>query len=193
MLLLVLIIGFCVIFNSDYLVSYVDRLDNYVFNNLDRNSIGVNIMKIFTFMGGVYVPLMLIFCLLIKRYKKETLFMSIMYTFSGIIIFICKYLINRDRPCGALIDIPSSPSFPSGHSFTSMVFYFIFGYVISKNINNKHRYVIILSFVLISLMIGISRIYLGVHYFSDVIGGFILSIPVILIGINSYGILKEEK
>lgn len=81
----------------------------------------------------------------------------------------------RERPTGINIISETGYSFPSGHSLTAMAFYGFIIYLIYKsNIKNKKIYIILLG--LIIFLIGISRIYLGVHFATDVLAGFIISI-----------------
>ena len=106
------------------------------------------------------------------------------YMFSGIITYIAKLLASRPRPLEALIEIPSSFSFPSGHTLTSIVFYGLLFYLVSIHSSKTTKIVgFILSLIIISI-VAISRIYLGVHYFTDVVGGFILGIPCLMMIIN---------
>lgn len=195
-IILILMIGvFYFMFNNKSIYDFICSIDYGVRDIISSdNVLFVNIMKVFTFIGNAYIPILLIIILyMIKNKKKDTYILACVYVFSGIVIFICKYLINRDRPLEALISIPSSPSFPSGHAFTSMVFYFTFAYIISKDLKRPYKNIVICIFILLSLIIGFSRIYLGVHFFSDVVCGFVFAVPVLLIGINSYNIIKEEK
>lgn len=194
MILILIIIGYYLVFSCDYLVSRITYIDTIVMNSISFDSdIFTVIMKIFTFIGSFYIPILILIILYcFKSKRKDTYFLTIVYIFSGLVIFMCKYLISRDRPVSALITIPFTPSFPSGHSFTSMVFYFLLGYIISNNKSIKYKMIVLALFICISLIVGFSRIFLGVHYFSDVIGGFILSIPVILIALNSYKLLIKE-
>jgi membrane-associated phospholipid phosphatase len=65
-------------------------------------------------------------------------------------------------------------SFPSGHALVSLVMYGLLGYFVLLNLHNAwSRNIVVLVTVLIVLWIGISRIYLGVHFFSDVMAGFV--------------------
>ena len=80
--------------------------------------------------------------------------------------------------------MPSTYSFPSGHTLFTFTFYVIIGYLFTLNESAKTRKYLIIGCLFIAIVTGVSRIYLGVHYFSDVIGGIIFSIPLISMIIN---------
>lgn len=87
-------------------------------------------------------------------------------------------------------------SFPSGHSMISAAFYGFLIYLIYKKVKNKKlkiTLIIVLSILIVS--IGISRIYLGVHYTSDVLAGFTVSVSYLIIytSIVKKIILEREK
>lgn len=193
-MLILMICGFYYMFSNRNIYDFICSVDYGVRDIISSdNVLFVNIMKVFTFIGGAYIPILLIMILyVVKNKKKDTYILACVYAFSGIVILMCKYLINRNRPLEALISIPNSPSFPSGHAFTSMVFYFTFAYIISKDMKRPYKNIVICMFIFLSLVIGFSRIYLGVHFFSDVVCGFVFAVPVLLIGINIYNIIKEE-
>lgn len=100
-----------------------------------------------------------------------------------------KYIFHRQRPDILHLVSASGFSFPSGHSMTSMSFYGLLIYISWKFDNRLIKYgvSILLSFLI--LCIGISRIYLGVHYASDVLAGFaagIVWLAVIVTASNRY-------
>ena len=86
-----------------------------------------------------------------------------------------KVVVHRPRPVYAARLLPHPTwSFPSGHAMGSLVGYGMLAYVLvlaNKGKPSRQRSIIVLAAALI-LMIGISRLYLGVHYLSDVVGGY---------------------
>ncbi len=88
-----------------------------------------------------------------------------------------KFMIQRPRPDGFRLATESGYSFPSGHSMISMAFYGLLIWMIWKyEKDDILRHVWCCLFAVIIVMVGISRIYLGVHYASDVIAGFCVSL-----------------
>ena len=92
--------------------------------------------------------------------------------FSGI-----KELVCRTRPSSYIGDFHQHGySFPSGHSTMSMTFVLLIFFLFYPKVSEGYRTALMIFFILFPLLIGFSRIYLGVHYFSDVMGGFALGI-----------------
>ena len=94
-----------------------------------------------------------------------------------------KYLIDRHRPHFIAAVTASSPSFPSGHATASMATYGFLGYVIARALPRRRaRYSVAFLISALILIIGFSRIFLSLHYPSDVIGGFLLGGTWLIIG-----------
>lgn len=139
------------------------------------------IMKIITDFGSAFVLVPVTMTMFIfSKHKGITTGLNLITI--TIINIILKFIVQRPRPSGFNIIIESGYSFPSGHSMVSTAFYGLLIYLAYKNIKNKMLKAIICSllFILI-ILICISRVYLGVHYASDVIGGFFISISYLMI------------
>lgn len=91
---------------------------------------------------------------------------------SRIVNVILKYSFDRPRPDFKVFDATES-SFPSGHSQNNMAFYIIILLVALMICNNhKKRLILKISLVSLPLLIGLTRVYFGVHYISDVLSGW---------------------
>lgn len=99
---------------------------------------------------------------------------------------LIKELVQRPRPPMEFRMVEeSSFSFPSGHAMTSVAFYGLIIYFVFKNVKNKKvRNTICTTLSLLIFLIGISRIYLGVHYASDVLAGFAFGIVYLVLYIT---------
>lgn len=88
-----------------------------------------------------------------------------------------KFLIQRPRPEGFALAAETGFSFPSGHSMAAMAFFGLLAWMVwHYQRDNAVRWGCAVAFSLVIVMIGLSRIYLGVHYASDVLGGFCVSL-----------------
>ena len=108
---------------------------------------------------------------------------------------LLKNILQRPRPTEYRIIQETGYSFPSGHSMVSMAFYGYLVYLIYKYVENKNiKWILITLLSILICSIGVSRIYLGVHYTSDVLGGFLISISYLVIyisAINKFLLDKE--
>lgn len=91
---------------------------------------------------------------------------------AGLVDMALKALIRRPRPVGADIFVGASFSFPSGHTLGSLCGFGILTYMVLRLRPRLRRWPVIVSAAILVLLIGASRIGLGVHYLSDVAGGY---------------------
>lgn len=153
------------------------------------------IAKFITNFGGAIFLIVLTIVLFVVI-KNKKIGVSI---FSNLVIVtilnqLLKGILQRPRPTEYRIIEETGYSFPSGHSMISMAFYGYLIYLIYKYVKNK--YIKWISIVVLSLLIctiGISRIYLGIHYTSDVLGGFLISISYLVIFISAVNKFIIEK
>ena len=130
--------------------------------------------------------------------KDKKTGISILANLGIITIFnqLLKQILQRPRPTGYRLIEESGYSFPSGHSMVSMAFYGYLIYLIYKHVENKYLKVCMISLLTILILsIGISRIYLGVHYTSDVVAGFLISISYLMAyipAINKFWVRRNE-
>ncbi|MBB3125753.1 undecaprenyl-diphosphatase [Paenibacillus rhizosphaerae] len=147
------------------------------------------IMKGFTFLGSSLVATLLsviafLFLWLVLRHRMELLMFFLSVGGSEIWNIIIKNWMQRQRPdTHRLIEI-SGFSFPSGHSMAAFALYGTLTYLLWRHIPAlAGRLAMIVIGVALTLLIGISRIYLGVHYPSDVFGGYLASATWLMLSI----------
>jgi len=134
---------------------------------------------IITYLGSAYIEIGLMFIVgafLLFRLKhtRETVLLAISLIGAWLLNTILKELFRRARPDMVHLVQAGGYSFPSGHAMVAAAFYGVIGYLLWLNLRNRSNpswYIVVLTFALI-LAIGISRIYLGVHFASDVIAGY---------------------
>lgn len=159
------------------------------------------VIKMITNFGGAMVLSIttLLLLIIIKDKKIGVGILINLCTATGLNL-ILKSLLQRPRPTEFRIINETGYSFPSGHSMISMAFYGFIIYLIYEKVKNKYiKWTSITLLSILIVMIGFSRIYLGVHYVSDVLAGFLFSIAylIIYIGIiNKYlfkGVISDGK
>ncbi|MBI5370310.1 bifunctional DedA family/phosphatase PAP2 family protein [Candidatus Uhrbacteria bacterium] len=101
-----------------------------------------------------------------------------------IFVFLSKSLLHRARPTGIAVYVEESFSFPSGHAAMSVLFYGFVAYLawrlLSRRLTKLNSLIAALALMLV---IGFSRLYLGVHFLSDVLGGYLIGTLWLIIGI----------
>lgn len=141
------------------------------------------VMRLITQFGGTILMIVWALALLVLI-KNKRIAISVVSNLVLIALLnnILKLIVRRARPTGFRLIAETGYSFPSGHSMVSMAFYGYLIYLIYKNVRNKKlRWTLITCFSLLILIIGMSRIYLGVHYTSDVFAGFLFSLGYLVI------------
>lgn len=142
-----------------------------------RNPFLTKGMIFISFLGGEFIPgaiIVLVIFLFLKKHIKESILFLFISGMSFSINSILKEIIQRPRPNFHPIIVATDYSFPSGHAMDSLVFYMALTYLVFHFTGSKKLTLIaFLIFGSIVFFIGISRVYLGVHYPTDVIAGYI--------------------
>jgi undecaprenyl-diphosphatase len=156
------------------------RLDDRVFAYLKNhvNERNNDIMQFFTFLGTheFLIPANLVliaYFLFIRKHKWYSIKVPAIALSSLGLMFLLKNLFNRKRPEIPLLEEARGLSYPSGHALMSVTFYGLIIYMVFKYVRNRElRWTLITLLLFLILIIGTSRIYLRVHYASDVIAGY---------------------
>ena len=189
-----------------YLIEYIiptagNQFDAKVFNFVgtythDRNT---SLMSFITLFGShlFLVPAFLFLIFYYAFFKKDK-WMGIKITsvsFSSLfLMFGLKWYFQRPRPLTPLLKEAAGLSFPSGHAFMSFSLCGILIYILYKEIKNVWvRWLTIYAMLVFTFFIGVSRVYLRVHYASDVMAGFCMGFMWVVIALTIINRLEKHK
>ncbi len=183
---------------SKHTIINFDRIIIYYVQGLESPWL-TNTMKVFSFIGGtipVVVISLLSIIILFKVFKhRSELVLFIAVILGAYILFeTLKQLFHRARPDLHRLAEASNYSFPSGHATMAFALYGVLTFLLWRHISTHlGRTVLIIFSIFMIGLIGISRIYLGVHYPSDIIAGYFISAFWLTSAIGFYQRYKERK
>lgn len=184
---------FVLLFFVDFIMvitGFSSNFDNAIslFFSVHNNVTFTNTFKAISFICSpkfmiILNVLLFIFIIVKKKYK---LFIIVLSSISSVIINnLVKIIVRRERPDYLRMVMEKSYSFPSGHAMISVLFFGSIIYLVNKY-NLKYKKLITFSLSTFVLLVGISRIYLGVHYLTDVVGGYLLGFIVLFLIIHLF-------
>lgn len=146
-------------------------------------------MEFITFLGKhtLLIPLnfILIAFFLLRKERWFATRVAVLSLSSLLLMFILKFYFQRDRPLLPVIGEAKGFSFPSGHALISVVFYGLFIHMIWHEVKIKWLRILLACVLsLLILLIAFSRIYLRVHYASDVIAGIAVGFIWLVLSLN---------
>ena len=156
------------------IISYIQSLENEYLTVF---------YKMITIIADTYqsaiITILLVTFLYFKKHYREALFLAITMTTCGLAMPLLKNIFRRERPnFYRLIEI-SGYSFPSGHTTSATTMYLTLAIILLSIMKKLNKYFVFNIAVLGIVIIGSSRIYLGVHYPTDVIAGICLGISIV--------------
>ncbi|WEV45265.1 phosphatase PAP2 family protein [Streptococcaceae bacterium ESL0687] len=173
-------LGYIIKFFPKMIANFDQPIQNFVFSH--RSDSLTTFFETITKFGNssriiILVALFVIFFYFKKWYAEAVYLGGLLVVVSGIIAPLAKYLYQRPRPpFEDRLITESGYSFPSGHSTVSMLVFLTLILIFLPRIEKTWLKILLVTVLsLLIVTIGFSRIYLGVHYPSDVIGGFTLA------------------
>ena len=169
-----------IVYKHNYISNYELKIINFIQKNLAAIPLKVPVFisdLVYGKLINIIFWIILLIFLICKKYKDFIIFLLAPLLTQNMYFFI-KSIIARPRPPieMRLIEIKHY-SFPSGHSIMSMVLYGLLIYFVYKYVKNRILKIALISVLSILIIaIGFSRVWLGVHFPTDVIGGFALGI-----------------
>jgi membrane-associated phospholipid phosphatase len=159
-------------------------IDLGIFGQLQRytNARRNKVMLFITFLGKhqFLIPanlLLIFYFLLVSRHSWFSIRVAAIALSSLGLMLLLKILFKRKRPLSPLLKAVKGLSFPSGHALIAVTFYGLLIYIFSHTLEHGFLLYLLTAFlVLLILLIGFSRVYLRVHYASDVLAGFIIGL-----------------
>lgn len=171
--------------------SVVDYWDGFIVERVKeaRTPFWDERLSFFTHLGsGIiisFIFLVLVIFLFQRRRKRAAVASLLIFCLSLLVMYFLNNFLSRPRPFGCVFTSlkKSCFSFPSTHAGASFYFYGILLYLIARFVGLRKRTLGLLSLCFVSLvgLVGISRIYLGYHFLTDVLAGFLLGAIFLLI------------
>lgn len=202
-ILLLLFIGALLLFvviMHEVLWEKEEEVDHEIFGFLSANVIsndltgfmkGVTYFASATFLQIAYSVLVLAY--LIGKNKRRAVEIAIIGLGGFVINYVMKLSFRRLRPPNPLIDRLENFSFPSGHATSAFIFYGLLTYLVWKtNISKVYKFILSVIFITFSILIGFSRVYLRVHYPSDVLAGFCIGFSWLILTTWLFEFLKKR-
>lgn len=180
-ILVVAIIMIMVFIKNGNIVGFDDSI--YKIVTTKTNNFLDEMFKVFTFFGStVFIVGVCLIILIFMKNKKKAGIIAGAVVISTIINNIIKFAFQRERPVVRRLVEENTSSFPSGHTMAAVTLYVILIFFVMKS-NFKKVTKIILSVILglLPVCVAVSRIYVGAHFASDVIGAAMVSSALLLI------------
>lgn len=170
------------------LTNNISTFDDFIYKHVSslRNDFFDFIFLFATRMGDTIPVIIITMCLLIVFNKEDRYILGSSMIITLLINQGLKYIIQRPRPpIEERLITQDGYSYPSGHSMMAMCLYGVLIYLVNTKLKNKKLKIFLTIFLsIVILFIGISRIYVRVHYPSDVLGAYLLTLLILIVNIT---------
>ena len=181
-LLLFVALGYMVKFYPEVLTGFDSNIQTWVRGGLPAGL--TRFFKTITILGNTpvqaIIAIVAVIWLYLRQYKAEAIFVGASGLLASILIVSLKYIYQRQRPSITHLVHASGYSFPSGHSLGTFMILGAIAIVLAQRLEKKESKIVVYAITgLLIFLVGLSRIYVGVHYLTDVLAGFTLAFGLI--------------
>jgi len=181
-LLLFVALGYMVKFYPEALTGFDSNIQTWVRGGLPAGL--TRFFKTITILGNTpvqaIIAIVAVIWLYLRQYKAEAIFVGASGLLASILIVSLKYIYQRQRPSITHLVHASGYSFPSGHSLGTFMILGAIAIVLAQRLEKKESKIVVYGITgLLIFLVGLSRIYVGVHYLTDVLAGFTLAFGLI--------------
>lgn len=177
-LVLFVMLGYLIKFFPSSLSPFDSSIQHIIRWHMTKST--THFWKHLTNFGGAHYVAIIVFILLLilifKKWYAEAIFLVVNVIAAPTLVTILKYVYDRQRPNLTHLVVENGLSFPSGHATVTVMLYVTLMIICRQRIKQHYlKYILMVIAFIIVILIGVSRIYLGVHYPTDILGGWLLS------------------
>ena len=137
----------------------------------------------------VFLTVAAVIVLAVRRKFAEALLVAVVVAGGQALGALAKLAVVRPRPpaSGALIPLPGSYAFPSGHALAAVLLYGVLAFLLVRRLSGRGaRVAVMLAAIVLIVLVGLSRVYLGVHWPSDAVAAWVLGGAWLTVCISAY-------
>ena len=194
-LLLFVALGYMVKFYPEVLTGFDSNIQTWVRGGLPAGL--TRFFKTITMLGNTpvqaIIAIVAVILLYLRQYKSEAIFVGASGLLASILIVSLKYIYQRQRPSITHLVHASGYSFPSGHSLGTFMILGAIAIVLAQRLEKKESKIVVYAITgLLIFLVGLSRIYVGVHYPTDVLESLFLGLGMLHIEFPYYDKLRFQ-